>query len=207
MKRGALILAIGCIFAAAGCAVTVDVARFHAMTPDTKGKSFSVLPRAEQRGSLEFLQYGRLVAAKLTAHGLRPVSDPNRADLHAFISYSIDGGTAVTETTTSRGVIKEGYWVGTEPNRTWVPEVSGVTGVSSATGFIYRKTFTLEIVDARKSRNGAVFKVFEGTVLNSGKSNSFLAVSNCMIEGLFNEFPGISGRTMSYAIDPGTCMK
>ena len=206
MKRSATIFLICWLFGASGCAVNVDVSPFHTMTPDMKGKSSSIIPRDNQMGSLDFLQYGRRVAVKLGAHGFRPLSDPKQSDFHVFLSYSIDGGRAVTKTKTTRGEIKEGHWVGEEPNRIWVPAVRGITDVSTSTEIIYRKTFTLEIVDARKSRGGNVYKVFEAKVLNSGRNNSFLAVSDCMIEGLFSEFPGISGRAMTYVIDAETCM-
>lgn len=206
MKRSVKIVTVCWIFVVSGCTVDVDVSRFHTMTPDMIGKSFSVLPRAKQKGSLEFMQYGRRVAAKLAAHGFRPLSDQNQADLHVFLSYSIDDGKAVAKTTTSRGVIREGYWVGKEPNRIWIPSVYGVTEVMTSTEIIYRKILTMEIVDARRSRGGEVYKVFEANVRNSSNSDTFHDVSECMIEGLFKEFPGISGRTITYAIDTETCI-
>ena len=53
----------------------------------------------------------------------------------------------------------------------------------------------LNILDAKKSTKDNPVKVFEGTVKSRGSSGQITVVMPAMIEALFRNFPGESGKS------------
>ncbi len=63
----------------------------------------------------------------------------------------------------------------------------------------------MDIVDLKKSTQDNVHKVFEGRVVSAGSSSQFAMVADCLIDALFENFPGVSGKTSRVTLYSKSC--
>ena len=77
------------LLAAACSQVTADIARTSALSADSKGRTFAVVPLSGQRGTQEFETYSAEVIQRLRAQGLVPTGDPAKADYAVFLRYGV----------------------------------------------------------------------------------------------------------------------
>ena len=195
--------------------VTSDVTRFHeADIASPVGKSFIISPTEDQEGSLEFKEYAAKISSQLQAHGLSENKD-NKPDTDYAVSfqYGVDNGRAITSsvpiygatgggTTYHTGQINTygnyGYpSYGSYSGTSYTPPTYGVVGSQTITTMNYTRYLTMDIVDVPRSSHGKLVKVFEGKVISSGSNSSFPSVSACLIQALFENFPGENGKTTS----------
>lgn len=81
------------------------------------------------------------------------------------------------------------------------PPTYGVVGTSVDSSTAYNRRLIMTITEA-----GSHKRIYEATLDSSGSSGSFAAVSKCLIESLFKNFPGKSGITSEVSVDGDKCM-
>lgn len=221
MKRIALFLIA--TFSLSGCMTTVNsnVTRFHDPNVLEANKTFAILPLETQDGSLEFQQYAKIVSEKLQTYGYTETS-PKKADYAVFFNYGIDNGSTVISsypiygstgggTTYHSGSVNTygsyGGSYGTYNGTSYTAPTFGVVGSGTSSHTEYTRVLNLDILDAKKSNQSKIVKVFEGKVKSTGSSASFSTVSQCLIDSLFKDFPGENGKSESIALSGDTCMK
>lgn len=208
MRRLAfLILIVGLV---GGCARFESV-RFHNLPKFGDGKTIVILPAdPANKGGIEFNSYAKIVAGYLEKNGyvVLPPSNPN-ADLSAFFGYSagegkvvrgsmpIIGQTGGGTTYQSGTVVYSGGGHGTISGTSYVAPTYGVVGSIPTSRVIYNLSIRLDILDAKKSTKDNPVKVFEGTVNSLGASSLIAGMMPKMVEVLFTNFPGESGKVES----------
>lgn len=196
MKRLALFFVLLLSLTACGPQlVSSDVTRFHSQMPPP-GQSFTILPDADQRGSLEFQSYAEQVANALTAQGYRAIApDGPIADMVVFLRYGVEPGR--TEVRTSPVYGSAGYG--------WGPHSYGYgMGLGMPLGPDYETTtitkfaryLAIDIYDGPGFRAGGRQKLFEGRAISEGTSRDLVSVMPYLVRALFNNFPGPSGETI-----------
>ncbi len=210
------------VFASAflhGCGPQIQshVTRFHDNF-DTH-KTVVVLPTDKQKNNLEYKQIASSVAAQLEQHGMTPASE-SKADYAAFVSYGIDDGKMVTSavpimgqtgggTTYHSGSVNTfgsgGSGFGSYSGTSYTPATFGVVGMAPVSSKQYTRFLKLDIYDLKSSRKDPK-KVYEGTVKSEGSTGVFSAISDCLVQALFKDFPGVSGKTTSLTVSGDTCM-
>lgn len=203
-----------------GCIANVrsDVTRFHTLGTNTAQKTFVVVPYDDQEGSLEFKTYAAVVAEKLSAFGYQLADSWENADYAVFFQYGIDNGTTVVSsnpiygqtgggTTYTSGSLNSLDGSATYSGTSYTSPSFGVVGTSTSTKTVYRRRFTLNITDIKQSTQDNVVDVFQGKVTSDGSSNTFATVSDCLIDAMFKDFPGESGKTTTVNTLSGECKK
>ncbi len=213
MKHPILYAALS-VLLLAGC-VRSDVARFHNLPKLGGGKTIVILPSdPAKKGGIEFRTYAQIVAGYFEKNGyvVLPPSNPN-ADFAAFFDYSIGagktgvgstpiigqtgGGTTYQSGTITRSSYGGGYtsYSGTYSGYSYTAPTYGVVGSQTYSYTTYGRMVRLDILDAKKSTKDNPVKVFEGTVKSRGSSGQITVVMPAMIEALFKNFPGESGKS------------
>ncbi len=192
---GAAVLVSACTF------VRSDVTTFHTLSSPPSGESFVVLPLEGQEGSIEFEGYVREIERRLVAEGYSLAATPGTADYAVFFAYAVSDRETIAGTTPIYG--RTGGRFSTVTGSFEEPTFGIIGGIPYAKTQ-YTRVLELDIVDQRKSTSD---KVFEGRVVNSGRSGSFSQVAQCMIDALFRDFPGASGRTERVTVDGETCVR
>lgn len=193
--------------ALAGC-ITVKnkVTVFHTIT---KPETFTIRPAEPFAESLEANAYADLIAQKLIEKGW---AKSNKAATEIQFAYGIDNGHQETSsspifgqtgggTTYSSGTVYSGGSVGTYSGTSYKPPTFGIVGVSTRSYSMYTRKLVVWI-DEKATKK----RIYEATVVSSGESESFNIVARCMIDALFKEFPGESGRTSSVTIHDNKCL-
>ena len=187
--------------ALAGCADTLDtnVTRFTAELPRPAGQTFVVVAGDPSlAGGIEFGQYAHLVADQLVSLGYARAADPASAALVVRLDYGVDKGRTAIESDPFWGPW-HGYagccwgrhggawgWGWYDP---WFDN-----GISSYT--IYTSGISLKIDDA------AGHRLFEGKAQAASTSNKLSYLVPNLIEAMFTNFPGDSGKTVRITVAP-----
>lgn len=172
-----LLFALLASITTASCVVS-NVERFHDGFAIEAGKTFVIEPKEQQKGSMVFRNVSEYVASKLLEIGyLKASSNP---DYQVQISYGEGDGYSVVSSSTNE---------------------KGETDVSSSVA--YTRNFNLRIFDLKKMRVGHPEILFEGIVRSSGSGSTFSKVRKCLIDALFRNFPGESGRSEKVRMDSG----
>jgi Domain of unknown function (DUF4136) len=186
-----------------GCAtqLTTQVTAFHqleAVTPQPlMGKTYKLLPNAEQLNSLEFRSYAPSIDSALVKAGLIDAGNA-KADLIVAIAYGVSP-------TAADGYPRSGVGLGTGVG------LGGGGGVSIGLGFPlailsganagpnYRRELRLVIDRAPPAESNAAVnpssRVYEATAVSEGKAPSLAPVLPAMVAALFTNFPGQTGQT------------
>lgn len=198
----------------AGCAplfVRSNVSVFHEMP--SSSQTFVVLPFKEQEGSLEFKAYAQQVKDQLVQRGFSeaPIETANIA---VFMRYGVDDGKQVlasypifgqtgTSSSYTSGTVTSYGNMATYSGTTYNTPTYGVTGSGVSSHTVYTRYLNLEMLDRTAFATGKITKVYEGKVKSSGSLPDLTAVMPYMLRALFEEFPGVSGktRTVTYAIE------
>lgn len=200
--------------------VNSEVTRFSTLTASDVGKTFVIAPGDQaKKDSLEFRTYGERVKQKLTAFGYQPAADNQFPDYVVFLNYAISGGQTITTespvygqtgggTTYHYGTVTGGYGgYATYSGTSYTPPTYGVVGTASTTSTYYQRFLVVDIVKAKELTEDKVNKVYEGRVVSIGSKGQFAAVANCLIDALFKEFPGPSGKTEDVTIFAKDCVQ
>ncbi|MEW5729202.1 MAG: DUF4136 domain-containing protein [Pseudomonadota bacterium] len=197
------LLALVVILALPACApslVRTDVTRFHRLdTPAAADRAFTILPREDQRGSLEFQRYADLVAAQLARRGWRPVPASGPAEAVVFLDWG--AGEPRTVTWQSPSSVYSGFGWG--PRSHWYGAGVGIPlgdpfpywETRSAT--YYPKWMRVEILEAGAWREQDRRVLFEGRAVTEGGRREIAPVMPYLVEALFTGFPGASGTTVN----------
>jgi len=213
----AMVLALG------GCArVQTQISRVHTLPPSLAGKTFVVVPSAGQQGNPEFALYANDIAARLTGQGMTGFTGSARdADYVLLISYGIGDGSTTTSavpifgqtgggTSYTNGTVNA-YGSGTAnySSSTYTPPTYGMVGSVPVTQTVYTRTLEINLVDVKLTPDPdkTVSYAFKGRGVSTGSSASFMAVSQCMIEAIMKDFPGVSGTTKTVEAMGDKCVR
>lgn len=202
----------------AGCAATLEtqVTAFHQLSNGLQGQRFVMMPTGEQRGSLEFDNYARLVREALVGKGLVDAdagkgpgngTGNSPADLGVAIAYGIAGGNATSRGGTDGyagfGFGSGGFSMGSVGIGIGFP--IGSSGAGPGDALAYQRTLRVEIdrldgagakpLNPAPGANARGARVFEARATSEGPSASLAPVMRAMVQAVFEEFPGPSGKT------------
>jgi hypothetical protein len=209
----------------AGCAQQVQstVTVFHALPAKGDGATIGIFAGNQANaGTLEFRSYAEKLAHYLQAAGYTVVDNP--AATHprfvAVFNYGIDDGTLVTETyaiprfgvtgysgSTTTGTISTYGGMSTlNATTTNVPRY-GITGYNTdtTTERVFNRAIVLQIFDSTKFnpnvKDGAKeAQVYEGKLSSAGSCGSMAGVMDPLLEALFKDFPGESGKAHTVSV-------
>ena len=197
-----------------------DVTRYQTQLPAPQGQSFAVVAEDPAlAGGLEFSQYASLVAAQMQRLGYAQASSPQAATLLVRFDYGVDRGRERVRRT---GFSDPFYspWYGYSPfghgggfghrpigygaypgfprGGAWAfgmydPFFSG--GFDSYT--VYTSGIGLKI-----DRNSDKARLFEGKAEALSTSNRLQYLVPNLVDAMFTNFPGESGRTVRISVAP-----
>lgn len=215
MKRiFAALFVLGLTASLAGCATTktvvADVTRFHTLGAGVQGKTFAIVAvDPEQERSLAFHNFGDAINARLSAIGMQQYTGnagPTAADYVVTLQYAVTGPTPDVRTRGWYGPrfgFSYGHW-----GRHW--------GYGVGYGFPYDPFWDDDIyIDTRQTYvrrleldiyKGATYgggkeRVFEGRAISAGLNGQIEPVIPYMLEAVFRDFPGQSGRTTTVRVE------
>ncbi|QIF02365.1 DUF4136 domain-containing protein [Roseimicrobium sp. ORNL1] len=184
----------------------MEVTRFHKLPPKGQGETFKILNI--KRGAtlaLEHEHYLSLMIQGFEKYGWRHA--PDNPDYRIAIEYDVfDGGiqrgyssvwgqTSPGSTTHHSGTLSSysgGYNSVDYSGTSYTPATYGVVGmVPTATQMWV--SYMLIMVKDRKGNT-----VLEAKNVSSGPTSSLNVVLPKIIEAFFQDFPGVSGKTMNY---------
>jgi hypothetical protein len=199
----------------AGCATTVttQVTPFHELTGSLAGQRFVIVPTAEQQNSLEFGAYADLVRQALVEKGLVDAGNERAsADLGVSMSYEVIGrGSSLRPMTGTTGSIGFGAGSGGFSGGGIGIGIGFPIGGGSSGEVAFQRTLHIRI--DRLHANGTpttapapdpmsppgmpapANRVFEARAISEGESSSIAPVMRAMVQAIFDDFPGESGRT------------
>ena len=190
--------------------VISHVTRFADFEGPLAGSSFAFVPLAHQGQSAEFNQYRRELAERLVAQGMVAAASQEAADYLVTFDYTSSAyeeshvveeyGTVIPGRTIDTTELQYNYVTGAfEPYETtqYLPSVQGVTGYRTETRTVHDGRFVLRMFDLARSAGDDLYPAYEGTVVSSGSTPSFAAVSTCLFDALFSNFlqPGTQDTT------------
>jgi len=196
----------------AGCATThVKVTAFHTLPASGGGKTIAIVPvDKENEDSLEFKSHSGRIAQYLARHDYRLVSASEKPDYYAFVAYWIDEGKAYTYTLpvyvqTGGGLT---YHSGTFTTASGTKTYSGYSYSVPAysvlpsrhTDIEYTKRLLVDILEGKAYREGKTVKVYEGRVISRDSSEVLSEAVPLMIDAMFGNFPGESGKTRTVTL-------
>ena len=189
MTRALLVL-FASLLAASCSELRTNVAVTHMLPPTGSAKTVAIVPYTENIGAQPDYQANtQKLAAQLRAKGYTVVpSQGAQPDYLAYFMYRIDGGTPVNQL--------EGR---ASPNTGSIITYGLRTAFSTSVRRIYKRSLTVEMVDrARVQPNmPATYlaaRVYSGSVVSDGPCSTMGLVIDSMLNALFADFPGQSGR-------------
>ena len=200
-KFAAALLALALPLLVAGCATTshFKVTAFHTLPASGGGKTIAIVPVAM------FRSHSNRIAQYLAKDGYRLVGASDKPDYYAFVAYWIDEGKSYTYTlpvyvqtggglTYSSGTITTPSGTKTYSGYSYsVPSYSVLP--SRQTDIEYTKRLLVDILDGKAYREGKTVKVYEGKVISRDTSEVLSEAVPLMIDAMFANFPGESGKT------------
>ncbi|WP_051258869.1 DUF4136 domain-containing protein [Chitinibacter tainanensis] len=203
--RGLLATLVFTLLTGCGTFVRTNVSVFHELDSSLSGVTYTIVPSNEQKESLEFRSYAKLIKNQLQTRGMSEV--PYKEAKYAILmQYGIDNGqevvstypifgqTGVSSTYTTGSVNVYGN-TATYNESTYVTPTFGVVGTGTSSDTVFTRYLNLDIVDIANSGDGKVRKVYEGKAISKGSSSQLAPVMPYMVKSVFEDFPGTSGST------------
>ena len=205
----------------AACATpfNADVTRYQTQLPAPQGQSFAVVAEDPAlAGGLEFSQYASLVAAQMQRLGYAQASSPENATLLVRFDYGIDRGRERVRRT-GFGDPFYSPWYGYSPfgHGGWGHRPIGYgrypgfyRGGSWAFG-LYDPFFGggydsytvyTSGIDLKIDRASDKARLFEGKAQALSTSNRLQYLVPNLVDAMFTDFPGESGRTVRISVAP-----
>ena len=169
---------------------------------DLAGSTLFMAPMDKQVGFLEFRRYAGLIADEIEKRGAVVVEDLDGAQYLLMFDYGVGGprtevysapiwGQIGGGTTTHSGTVRGSGGLSTYSGTSYQTPQFGVVGSTARSRTAYTRYFVLSIydVEAYRDRN-EILAVYEAQVSSSGSSGTFQEVGVCMIQSLFERFPG-----------------
>ena len=196
----------------AACATpfNADVTRFQTQLPAPQGVSFAVVADDPAlAGGLEFSQYAREVADEMVRLGYTRAASPEQANLLVRFDYGVDRGR---ERVRSTGFYDPFYspWYGFSRFPSYYRGYRGYRGGPWAYGFydpffdrgIDSYTVYTSEIDLKIDRAADGERLFEGTAQALSTSNRLQYLVPNLVDAMFTDFPGDSGRTVRISVAP-----
>lgn len=207
-----LVSALGACAVEPGRHVESTVTAFHQLTPGAiQGKKLAVVAyQAERQQTLEFATYRKVLEGRLAQRGFVIVATPREADAVAYVSYGIDSGTTQTDmvavpqfgqtgggTTYHTGSVRSptgGF--ASYSGTSYAMPTFGVTGYTAqaVTSERFARHLAIDVVDRASLDQGAPVRLYEGRLVSRGSCPSFAGVFDALVEAMFQDWPGESGR-------------
>ncbi|MDP9196768.1 MAG: DUF4136 domain-containing protein [Pseudomonadota bacterium] len=194
----AVLVALGLSLILAACAppsVSPVVTRFSQPSLALQGKTFTILPYPEQKGSLEFDAWASLMQAELQALGMAP--DPRKGNYVVMFRYA--SGLAQQRIRTDN--LSYGMSYCDRPFGGWCHGYDTWPRVYSYT--VWPKTLEAVMYEGRSYRAGKLQSVWEGKAHLDSGSPDFGSDAAPLVQSLFINFPGPSGISQQYMIQTG----
>ena len=188
---------------------SAEVTGFHTLPPSLAPQQFVLVPADETKtGSLEFASYATLVVNELQARGFRQAGSLGQSDYVVRLDYGIGAGTSESRSVPVYGYYPDQYRIvrGQTPEgkpfsaRIYDSGGHVPLGYAQETRTVYRRTLTLDILEAAPWRRGQAKTVYEGRVVSVGPEAEVGRVVPLMIRTLFADFPGPSGVTRTIVL-------
>lgn len=143
--------------------------------------------------SLEQRAYEDLVAEELARQGFTRVQDPAAARLAVTVRARLSEQTRQAV----EPIFFDPFWRGRWDTMWYPPGMyGGFGGYREYPVTVFQRALTMEISDRRATGPAGIGRrIYEGTVLSAGSSNSLAAVVPYLVRALFSDFPGRSGQT------------
>lgn len=200
----------------AACATpfNANVTRFQTQLPAPQGQSFAVVADdPELAGGLEFSQYASLVAAQMQRLGYTQASSPSNANLLVRFDYGVDRGRERVRRTGFSdpfyspwyGYSAFGYrggWGRRYPGfYRGGPWAYGWHDPFFNDGFDSYTVYTSGI-ELKIDRTSDKQRLFEGRAEALSTSNRLQYLVPNLVDAMFTDFPGDSGRTVRISVAP-----
>lgn len=206
----------------AACATpfNADVTRYQTQLPAPQGQTFAVIAEDPAlAGGLEFSQYASLVAAQMQRLGYTQASSPETANLLVRFDYGVDRGRERVRRT---GFSDPFYdpWYGYSPFGHRGGYGYRPIGYGRYPGF-YRggpwafgwhdpffgggyDSYTVYTsgIDLKIDRASDKARLFEGKAQALSTSNRLQYLVPNLVDAMFTDFPGESGRTVRISVAP-----
>lgn len=201
----------------AACATpfNANVTRYQTQLPAPQGQSFAVVADDPAlAGGLEFSQYATLVAQQMQRLGYSQASSPETANLLVRFDYGVDRGRERVRRT---GFADPFYspWYGYSPfgYRPYYrggrypgfyrggPWAFGMYDPFFDSGFDSYTVYTSGI-DLKIDRRADNERLFEGKAEALSTSNRLQYLVPNLVDAMFTDFPGESGRTVRISVAP-----
>ena len=207
-----LIVAIAIAFMLVGCGMMLQarVTAFHNLSSIQSPRTFVVVPYDWQKGSLEFQTYEQQIVSELQSRGFQS-APPEQAELVVFLAYAIDGGrnvaysypifgqTGVSSSQMYGTVNSYGNSASYSGTTTYTPSY-GVVGSGTDSSTEYTRVVRLELLSKQALIENNIVKVYEGEVVSSGSTGQLSAVMPTLLQALFQDFPGASGKSRTVTL-------
>lgn len=194
------------LFLTACASVRTSVSVFHTLPEQTQRTTYAFLPLESQEGSLEYAAYSKKIAAYLKPYHYIEVGSNESPDLLLAFSYGIGDGTTVVGSTPiigqtgggpsrTTGTVNTSGSTGTYSSNTYSAPTYGVVGAIPTQSTSYQRTLSVDIINPLSDPDQSITYVYQASVRSSGSSDQFNSVIDEMLDSLFEEFPGESGKT------------
>lgn len=175
------------------------------------GGTISVIAADESvNQSLEFQLYKTKIEQRLSAAGYR-VAPISAADQVALVAYGIDTGQTSAVSTPIFGQTGGGtsYHSGTVygsggsasyNGTSYSMPRYGVVGSYTGSQTTYGRAIAIDIVNMPKSKTDPVKSLYQGRVISRGSCGAISEVFDEMLEIMFKNFPGESGKSKAMEV-------
>lgn len=222
--RVLLIATLVSILAGCGGMVRSSFTAYHSLTSEHQSKTVVVVPGNESlEGSLEFAAFKSKLESKLRQTGFIVSQDLSSADVLAYLNYGVDTGRTTSHTGSTpifgstgggtayhSGMISTygtgGHGMGSYSGTTYSMPTLGIVGSESYSYNVttYTRVLALDLLDRQQFNVGRVEKVYEVKLTSKGRCAQMAAVYDEMLDALFKDFPGESGKTRTVTIEVDT---
>jgi Domain of unknown function (DUF4136) len=180
--------------------ITSTVSRYQAM-PAPQGQTFFVVPDGgmAHNGGLEFQRYAGLVAQQLEAHGYRPATNAQNANMIVQLGYGVDRGQVRYQ---SYGF--GGYWGSPFywPRWGWGGGYYWGWNDPFWDGGIDSYIEYHSQVEVHIRQSGTNAPLFDGRAIARSYTDRLDVVVPSLLDAMFTGFPGQNGETVKITIPP-----
>lgn len=209
MKRFYTVMAVSLVLTGCGSFVRTNSTTFHGDSSEERG-AIAVLPLDDQqRESLSFKSVSEYLLRKLSEKGYTPTKNPAEAKFLTFISYGIDNGKSTVSsvpifgqtgggTSYSSGTVTgSGGGYANYSGTTTTMKTYGVVGNAVSSGTEFKRDVNIDIYKVTESKP---VKKYELRGVSYGSCGTINGILPNIIDGMFTEFPGQSGKSKSVDI-------
>lgn len=208
MLKSALLALI--VFGVSGCmTIRTNLTTFHGKEHFQRGTIEVVALTDEQKSSLAFQSHSALLLDKLQSVGYRQIAKNERPEFIAYMTYGIDTGKSSTTvvplygqtgggTSMTTGNISSNFGTSYNYNSTTTQMPTyGMIGAIPVRKTEYTRELNIDIYKVGVEQE----KVYEIRGKSAGSCGNINVVLPLMIESIFKNFPGVSGKSQSIDIE------